>query len=352
MINQGISVDGDAMWHLLTALVLGMALGFTLQRGSFCGAALISSVVLEKNLRGMAAILVAILVSMAGFGLLAGVGWIIPNPSPMRLLSAVAGGILFGVGMVLAGGCVTGNLYKAAEGRLSSVLALLGIGLGATIVDSGALAGTRKALLLASRNIKPPAGLYGIVGMDYAALAAPVGVAALLLIAFWGHRLHSAGGRALWTSPTAMLKGSWTPMTAGAIVGLLGWLAYLSSGATGRNYPLGGISGVKEAFSWLLAAREPGSPWMICLVSGIMLGSAFSARTRAALKLRSADPATLLVALAGGVLAGAGAAIGRGCFIGNMISGVALLSLHSALFALVTLAANWITTLLYLRGLK
>jgi uncharacterized membrane protein YedE/YeeE len=66
--------------------------------------------------------------------------------------------------------------------------------------------------------------------------------------------------------------------------------------------------------------------------------------------LRSADASTLLIALLGGMLVGAGALLGRGCFTGNMISGIGLLSLHSILFAILTVLSNWVATILYLRG--
>lgn len=337
---------------MVVGLVLGLLLGFVLQRGSFCGASLLSAVVLEKETRGLVAIGVAVLVSMAGFAFLAHMGWVIPNPNPMRLLSAAVGGVVFGTGMVLAGGCITGTLFKAGEGRLTSMLAIVGTGIGSTMTTTGLLAPVRKGLVVATREIRWAAGLDELLGLSYPALAAilgGLGLAAVLLVALARRRSKeprpSMGVRRL-------ITGGWSPVTSGIGVGILGWLVYLSSSASGRNYPIGAHGGVKGAFSLLTAGEYSGSTWMIYLAAGIIAGSAVSARMRGDLKLRSGDAGTLLVALLGGLLLGAGASIGRGCFFGNCVSGLALLSLHSAVFALFTVAANWVTTALYLRGMR
>ncbi len=332
------------------ALLLGLAFGFTLQRGSFCGSSLLSTVVLHRDAKGMVGILAAISVSMLGFALMAHLGWVIPNPNPMRLLSAVVGGTVFGVGMVLAGGCVTGTLYKAAEGRLTSMLALGGIGLGALVVDKGILASTKKALVVATKTIRPDAGLHDVVGVSYPVAAVVLGALGLAAVGIWAVKNRRPGGVEL--SMKKLISGGWSPVTAGVVIGGLGWAAYLLSSAAGRNNPLGGLGGVKNAFGWALSGEISGSSWMVFLVLGILAGSALSAALRRGLTLRSADAATLLIALLGGVLVGMGAAVGRGCFIGNNISGLALLSLHSAVFAVFTVVANWVTTILYLRGLR
>jgi hypothetical protein len=135
-------------------------------------------------------------------------------------------------------------------------------------------------------------------------------------------------------------------------IGVLGWVAYVASSTTGRNFPLGATGGVSNSFGWLVRGELPGNTWTMLLVAGAIIGSGLSAKLRGGWKLRSADPETLLWALVGGLLVGFGASVARGCFIGNMISGLALLSLHSASFALCVVLANWATTIVYLRGLR
>jgi uncharacterized membrane protein YedE/YeeE len=335
---------------MVGACVLGVAFGFVLQRGGFCGSSLLSSVVLYKEWKGLVGVLVAILVSMLGFALLAQLEWIIPAPKPLRLLSAVGGGLIFGVGMVLAGGCITGTLYKAGEGRVTSMLALLGIAIGGLATNSGALASVKKWFAAATKDLPRIGGLEELVGLSYVALAAIVGAAGLVLVVV----VYLVGNRSFRPalSKQKLLSGGWSPITAGALVGVLGWVGYYLSGLAGRNYGLGGQGGVKGAIELLTKGETSSSIWLVWMVAGTMVGSAISARMRGELKLRSADPATLLFALLGGVLVGVGAAIGRGCFIGNSVSGVALLSLHSIVFTVCIAVGNWITTAIYLRGLR
>jgi uncharacterized membrane protein YedE/YeeE len=56
------------------------------------------------------------------------------------------------------------------------------------------------------------------------------------------------------------------------------------------------------------------------------------------------------VAFIGGLLVGAGAAFAGGCIVGNIMSGVALMSVGNMLFAAIVVLANWATTYLYMRG--
>jgi len=335
---------------MVGACVLGIAFGFVLQRGGFCGSSLLSSVVLYKDMKGLVGVLVAVLVSMLGFALLAHLEWVIPAPKPLRLLSAVGGGLVFGVGMVLAGGCITGTLYKAGEGRVTSILALLGIGIGSLATNSGALKPVKTWFVMATKDLPLIGGLEELVGLSYVTLAAIVGAIGLVTVVVVYFVRNRSFKLAL--SKKKLVSGGWSPITAGALVGVLGWIGFVLSSAAGRNYPLGGQGGVKGAFELLTKGEYSGSKWMIFLVAGLMIGSAISARMRGALKLRSADPATLLFALLGGVLVGFGAAVGRGCFIGNNVSGLALLSLHSIIFAACTVVGNFVTTAVYLRGFR
>jgi hypothetical protein len=58
----------------------------------------------------------------------------------------------------------------------------------------------------------------------------------------------------------------------------------------------------------------------------------------------------MLVAFGGGLLVGVGAAIAGGCVVGNIMSGFALMSVGNIVFGVATVAANWITTYVYLMG--
>jgi uncharacterized membrane protein YedE/YeeE len=90
--------------------------------------------------------------------------------------------------------------------------------------------------------------------------------------------------------------------------------------------------------------------WLVLLILSLMFGSWVSARLSGQAKLLPKPPDELLVAVLGGLLVGTGAALARGCVVGNIMSGWALLSLGTVYFGVVVILANWATTYFYLIG--
>ena len=363
------------LW-VLTAIPLGALFGFFLQKGDLCGSSAFSEVVLARDWRKVRGLWVAIVVSMLGIALGDLLGWIQLNPKPFMWAGAVVGGVVFGVGMVLAGGCVSGCLYKGATGNLNSLVALLAMPVGIGLVEYGPLHGW----LVRFKEMRIPASDGG-----------PVTLSSLTGLPFWVLALILAGGTLAWalarrrrtTAPEAApISGSsggvrmnrpWKAWQAGIAIGLLALPAYMSSAATGRNYPLGVTHGVLHASLLLtdapvqhvtgIVTPAPPSPdpapppprkkvvwWLVLLVGSLMVGSNLSGRLSGEARLLPKPPEQVLVAAAGGFLVGAGAALATGCVIGNILSGWALMSVGMFVFGVVTVLANWATTVLYLRG--
>ena len=161
---------------------------------------------------------------------------------------------------------------------------------------------------------------------------------------------------------------------AGLLIGILGSAAYLSSAASGRNYPLGVTHGVLHAQILLTEsnlnvvyekpnpappasasdqgqAANPGkkvSLWLILIITSLVIGGWVSARLSGQARFIAKPPEQIFVALIGSIIAGAGAALAGGCVVGNIMSGVALASAGMILFTIVVILANWATTYFYL----
>ncbi len=118
-------------------LWFGFIYGMCLQYGRFC----FSSAFRDLFAVGVPRMLVGIVIATALFGLTASFvtasGMSGFHAAPFGVHSIVAG-IVFGVGMVVAGGCASSSLYKTGEGNMTSALVILSISVTqAAFVDAG-----------------------------------------------------------------------------------------------------------------------------------------------------------------------------------------------------------------------
>jgi uncharacterized membrane protein YedE/YeeE len=363
---------------VLTAVPIGFLFGFFLQKGDLCGASAFSEVLVMKDRRKLAGLWILIVVAMAGFAILELLGWVKLSPKPFLYLNYIVGGVLFGVGMVLAGGCISGCLYKAATGNLNSIVALLTIPAGVMMVEFGPLHSMQTALMrfVIRSEDGGPVTLSTVTGLPYTALASIFAVATLALVIL-NNRRRPASKRQVSKDPLLkrVLVRPWKPWASGLAIGLLMVPAYLSSAASGRNYPLGITHGVMQAelllidqgfaHSWKPAPpastapappaipakpAKPVSWWLVLLCAALPLGAWVSARLNGSARLLPKPPDEILFALLGGFLTGVGAAVATGCVVGNIMSGWALMSVGMILFGLVTIVSNWLMTYIYLMG--
>jgi len=375
VLSLGAAV-ATGMW-VLTAVAIGLLFGFFLQKGDLCGASAFSEVVLMKDGRKVWGLWVCIVAGMCGFAVLDVLGWVVLNPKPLVWANYVIGGVLFGVGMVLAGGCASGCLFKAGAGNLNSIVALLGIALGVALVAHGPLSPLQSKLK--TMVIKAPGGgsvtLSSLTGLPFWTLAAGFAAATAIVAIVWISRHPRPASGSKPGRSWGVRARAWKPWQAGLLIGILGAFAYLSSAASGRNYPLGVTGGVLHAQLLLTdtnlkhvytkaapatvpkqeprpaaAAQKKVSWWLVLLVASLVMGSWVSGRASGEARLLPKPPGQVLWALAGGLLVGAGAAIATGCVIGSIVSGWALMSVGNVLFAAVVILANWATTYVYLMG--
>jgi hypothetical protein len=371
---------------VLTAIPVGFLFGFFLQKGSLCGASALSEVVAFKDRSKLAGIWIAIAVSMVGFAGIEAAGWVQLAPKPLIWLSALVGGLVFGAGTVLAGGCISGCLFKAGEGNLNSMAGLGGIALGVAIVETGPLHGLHVAMI---GNVVKGAGgkpvtLASLTGVPYWALALLI-AGATLAVAVWLRQRRPPSRLQPDATPKPFLTRAWKPWQAGVAIGLLAVPAYLSSVATGRNYPLGVTHGVLQVYQVLTEthvkhvwraptapapaptpapapapAAQPAPPppppakvinwWLVSVVLALPLGSWASARLGGPVKLLPRPPDQTVIAFFGGALVGIGAAFATGCVVGNILSGWALMSVGMLIFGVATALGNWAMTYVYMMG--
>lgn len=123
--------------YLTAYLWFGFVYGMCLQYGRFC----FSSAFRDLFAVGVPRMAVGIMIAMALFGTVSAFVTATGNSTfhaaPYGIHSVIAG-FIFGVGMVLTGGCASGSLYKAGEGNMTAVLVIASISVSQAIfVDIG-----------------------------------------------------------------------------------------------------------------------------------------------------------------------------------------------------------------------
>lgn len=129
--------SGDAVFW-----IVGIAFGFVLRDSRFCFAAAFRDPFLIRNTRLMRALLLSLMISSTGFAVIQfrylkdhpAAGYTdIPGIINSVGLHTAIGAFLFGIGMVMAGGCASSVLMRLGEGHLLPLVTLLGFLIGTTL---------------------------------------------------------------------------------------------------------------------------------------------------------------------------------------------------------------------------
>ena len=114
----------------LAMTLIGLLVGIVIQRSRFCFATafreLFGGVEMARAVKLQIGIALGIIVGATGAAILKYMGYVDPGIYVKYIsISNVIGGIIFAFGMSIAGACASGSLWKAAEGNLKILAALL-----------------------------------------------------------------------------------------------------------------------------------------------------------------------------------------------------------------------------------
>ena len=320
------------MEAVMTGLFVGVLFGFVLQRGRFCMNSAFRDAILLKDNVLLKTVFVALLVEMVGFAILDSAGAIAINPKPFWWGANLLGSFVFGIGMVLAGGCASGVTYRFGEGMVGAITAVLGLATAAYFTAAGFLK-PFKANLQEITTIPGVDGsaltLHGLLGMDYTALAIIIVLIALLV---WFFVARSK-------KEECEADPGWGWINTGILVGIVGILAFPLSAAAGRNYPLGITAGWINIVQVIFT--DGTINWIGMLIIGIVVGGLIAALISKEFKFRVPKPLVLLQTFVGGLLMGFGAVTSGGCNIGHLLSGIPQLSLGSILAGITIFLGAW-----------
>lgn len=322
----------------LAALPIGLVFGAVVHRTNFCTMGAVSDIVLFGDWRRLRAWLLAIAVAMAGSQTLMAGGFIDLGQSIYlggRLLwaGAIIGGILFGIGMVFAGGCGSRNLVRMGTGDLRALLVVLVLAISATMTLHGLTA-------------LPRVGLESVTAIDlgrqgFDSQALPYLIAAALGGEAgswsWLFGLGLALAIAVFCLASAAFRRSWRDITAGSLVGLMVVAGWWVTGVLAFDefdpQPLASltfVAPVGDSLIYLMTFTGDRVSFGVSAVAGVILGAFAMALARGEFRLQGfADKADLLRSLAGAFLMGIGGVTALGCTVGQGITGLSTLSLGS-----------------------
>jgi uncharacterized membrane protein YedE/YeeE len=307
-------------------------------------------IVVLKDYTLIKSVSVALLTSMAGFAIMALTNLITINPKPVLWAGNLVGSFIFGIGMVLAGGCASGITYRVGEGMVGAMTAALGLTVTATLTAMGFLKPVRDWLqqwkfTAADGSSVTLASLFGI---PYPYLAIGIVIVVAIVWAILARRNKEEPSAKKGSVLDRFFKQGWGWLPTGIGIGLVGIAAFPLSAASGRNYPLGITSGWVKIAQLVLPSVPTAESlkWDMWLIVGIIVGAAVAALIAGEFKFRVPKWTVLIQTFFGGALMGFGAVCSTGCNIGHVLSGVPQLSIGSILAGLAIILGCWLTAYL------
>ena len=289
---------------------------------------------------------------MLGFAIMSATGVIAINPKPLFWGANMLGGFVFGMGMVIAGGCASGITYRTGEGMVGAMSAVLGFSIFATATKAGALKPVATFLQTNTKITLNGANPTLAFGAPYYVVALIIAVVALVAWVALSRRGKTAVKPEKISLKERIFKRGWGWLATGIVIGIIQISAFPASAASGRNYPLGITGGYVATLNSLITGKNLIS-WEAMLVLSAIVGAFIAARTSGEFKLRAPAPSVLIQAFFGGALMGFGAVVGGGCNIGHILSGVPQLSLGSILDGTFIVLGCWFMAyFLFIRPMK
>ncbi|MGZ9156509.1 MAG: YeeE/YedE family protein [Candidatus Binatia bacterium] len=320
---------------LAGGLLIGSAFGYFAQISGFCIRSAVCNLVSGNRKHALVTWVLAAAVTLATVQVLVAIGSL--ELSSARQLAArgtmsgaVFGGLLLGVGIVIARGCPSRLLVLFSQGNLRALLTLTVIAASVSSATNGALTPlTVRISELWMVEGGPSRDLASLLGLE---TAAKLAIASLLFI-----------------GAVALARISKLPFTVcgpAIVIGVLVTCAwYFTYTATNQGFELlypSGISLSGPLGKLFAAVHRPAGSWIGfdgAIVPGVLLGGFLAAVSRRKFSVEGVrDLYSVSRCLVGGVMIGLGSVLAGGCSIGTGLTGTSILSATSwtALAAMVS----------------
>ena len=324
---------------VLSGLVIGALFGAVVQRTNFCSMGAISDAVALGDTKRLRAWLLAIAVAIAGTNALLLTGLVAIDKSfylapRVAWIAMLLGGLLFGFGMVLAGGCASRTVVRVGTGSLKSLIVFVVMGLVGYMTARGLFYYVRTTVELAGSDLAraglPTQGLPSVASAVFGLGAE----AAILVVAGL-----AAAAIALWCFKDRGFRRSTRDIVAGLALGALVTAGWWATGwlAADEFEPVPPVSltligPAGDTLQYLMTFTGAKISFGVAVVFGILAGSFGAAVASGTFRIEMfADRDDMLRHMGGAALMGFGGVMAAGCTVGQGITGVATLGIGSLL---------------------
>ena len=333
---------------------LALVFGYVANKTSFCTMGAVSDVVNMGEWGRMRAWLLAIAIAILGTNLLVYFGYLdlaqtFYTRGTVYWFGALTGGLIFGVGMTLAGGCGQRTLVRLGGGNLKSVVVFLFLGYSALVTMNGILRIVVDSVLRADVFTVRLDGLQtlpALLGMgDSVSQLSLAVILALIILAF--------------VFANKEFRENHDNILAGVVVGLVvaaGWYVTGHLGFSENEFMektfVGTDTKLAESMTFVGPLAYTMDLWAywrdkhvtfgVATVFGVVIGSfLYSVFNRSFRWEYFNTPQDMFRHLVGAVLMGFGGIAAMGCTIGQAVTGVSTLAISSfiAFFGIVAGAA-------------
>ncbi|WP_414052987.1 YeeE/YedE family protein [Macrococcus animalis] len=343
------------VWTIVSGLIVGALLGFVMQRTRFCLTGGFRDMYVQKNNKMFYALLIAISIQAIGLYVLTSMNIIHIEYEAFSVIGTILGSFVFGIGIVLAGGCATGTWYRAGEGLIGSWIALFMYALFAAMTKVGVL----KPLLDKLNSVSVVnADLSKSTGIPFwIYLVFLIMVTVILVVKTLNKPKPKFAMPKLKQKFTGVrhvfFEKRYHPFVAAVAIGIIALIAWPMSISTGRNYGLGITTPSANLLQFLVNGDTKLIDWGVFLVLGIFLGSYIAARGSREFKWRLPEKTTIRNSVIGGAFMGIGASLAGGCSIGNGLVSTATMNTQGWISLLFMILGTWFMSyFLFVRPMK
>ncbi len=338
----------------ILGFLLGCVFGATAQRTNFCTMGSISDMVFMGNWDRFRAWLLAIAVAILGTQMLSGLGlidltksiYLTPN---LGWAGAIIGGLLFGFGMTLGGGCGSKTLVRLGAGNLKSVVVALFLGIFAYMTLRGLIGLARLQLEITNVDLTSA----GLQSQSIPGLLEAANVNANL--AQWIVTALFVVGLLWFCFKSASFRASPKNIAGGFIIGLLTPVGWYITGVIGYDEfeptalaSVTFVAPVGQSIQYLMTFTGATISFGIATVGGVIVGAFVAAKVSGEFRFESfTDVSDMKRNMLGGAMMGCGGVLALGCTIGQGITGMSTLAIGS-LIAFASIVTGGVYGMKYL----